>query len=201
MVKKDCFLPLKTKKVLENQGLWDFSEVWLRQSDVMLRIVMLLPLIAVKLSLPPTPAGTSLDDIKLHAPKVYLSCRKAHLVEKEKTRFAACLFFFWLPLLDLRGGVRINSPSERLRCPTKSAGLRIILDFVDRGTHCACALSATGSAQARGYLLRPLSRYSYKSLARDPLAQSAKESQKEHHPIGWCSFWLPLLDLNQRPAD
>ena len=24
---------------------------------------------------------------------------------------------------------------------------------------------------------------------------------KKHHPIGWCSFWLPLLDLNQRPAD
>ncbi len=36
----------------------------------------------VKLSVPPTPAGTSRGEASLHAPKVHLSCRKAHLVEK-----------------------------------------------------------------------------------------------------------------------
>ena len=41
----------------------------------------------VKLSVPPTPAGTSRCAASLHAPKVCFTCRKAHLVEKEKTRF------------------------------------------------------------------------------------------------------------------
>ena len=36
----------------------------------------------VKLSVPLTPAGTSRCEASLHAPKVCLSCRKAHLVEK-----------------------------------------------------------------------------------------------------------------------
>ena len=35
----------------------------------------------VKLSVPLTPAGTSRCVASLHAPKAYLSCRKAHLVE------------------------------------------------------------------------------------------------------------------------
>ena len=37
----------------------------------------------VKLSVPLTPAGASLAEGILHAPKVCLSCRKAHLVEKK----------------------------------------------------------------------------------------------------------------------
>jgi hypothetical protein len=34
--------------------------------------------------------------------------------------------------------------------PDKIFGLTLILDFIDRGTHCALAVSATGSARARG---------------------------------------------------
>ena len=37
----------------------------------------------VKLSVPLTPAGASLAEGILHAPKVCLSCRKAHLVRKK----------------------------------------------------------------------------------------------------------------------
>ena len=35
--------------------------------------------------------------------------------------------------------------------PDKIFGLTPFLDFIDRGTHCAFASSATGSAQARGH--------------------------------------------------
>ena len=33
--------------------------------------------------------------------------------------------------------------------PDKIFGLALFLDFIDRGTRCACASSATGSTQAR----------------------------------------------------
>ena len=50
----------------------------------------------VKLSVPPTPAGTSRCEASLHAPKVYLSCRKAHLVEKKQPLSnGQRLFLFW----------------------------------------------------------------------------------------------------------
>ena len=41
-------------------------------------------------------------------------------------------------------------PPSPLAVPDKIFGLTLSLDFIDRGAHCACALSATGSAQARG---------------------------------------------------
>ena len=46
----------------------------------------------VKLSVPLMPAGASLDEVKLHAPKVCLSCRKAHLVSKIKSTPYGVLF-------------------------------------------------------------------------------------------------------------
>ena len=46
-MKLDCFLSLKTRKALENQGLEYISEVLATPNEVMLRIVMLLPMVAV----------------------------------------------------------------------------------------------------------------------------------------------------------
>ena len=42
MVKGECFLPLKTRKAREIKDFEISVKFWLRQSDVMLRIVMLL---------------------------------------------------------------------------------------------------------------------------------------------------------------
>ena len=42
-------------------------------------------------------------------------------------------------------------PIPPFAVPDKIFGLTYFLDFIDRGTHCACAFSATGSAQARGH--------------------------------------------------
>lgn len=47
-------------------------------------IVKYCALHKVKLSVPSTPAGTSLAEGILHTPKVCLSCRKAHLVPPNK---------------------------------------------------------------------------------------------------------------------
>ena len=41
-------------------------------------------------------------------------------------------------------------PASPFAVPDQIFGLTLSLDFIDRGTHCAWALSATGSAQARG---------------------------------------------------
>ena len=48
----------------------------------------------VKLSVSLTPAGTSRCEALLHAPKVYLSCRKAHLVQKKNLCLGRQRFFF-----------------------------------------------------------------------------------------------------------
>ena len=44
--------------------------------------------------MPPTPVGTSLAEGILHAPKVRLSCRKAHLVQKKNLCLGRQRFFF-----------------------------------------------------------------------------------------------------------
>ncbi len=66
------------------QALNKIVKLWLRHSDVThfvrSEVFGLSP--NVKLSVPSTPAGTSRGEASLHAPKVHLSCRKAHLVEK-----------------------------------------------------------------------------------------------------------------------
>ena len=46
-------------------------------------------------------------------------------------------------------------PASPFAVPDKIFGLTLSLDFIDRGTHCAWALSATGSAQARGPREKP----------------------------------------------
>ena len=43
----------------------------------------------------------------------------------------------------------IPSLERPFAVPDKIFGLTLILDFIDRGTHCALAVSATGSARAR----------------------------------------------------
>ncbi len=47
-------------------------------------------------------------------------------------------------------------PIPPFAVPDKNFGLTQFLDFIDRGTHCACAFTATGSAQARGRLRCPI---------------------------------------------
>ena len=65
------------------------------RSEVMAyAIVKFCALHKVKLSVPPSPAGTSLAEGILHAPKVCLSCRKAHLVEKRPC-LSTRSFFWW----------------------------------------------------------------------------------------------------------
>ncbi len=51
----------------------------------------------VKLSVPPTPAGTSRGEASLHAPQVHLSCRKAHLIEKPDCN---AIGFIWWGMVD-----------------------------------------------------------------------------------------------------
>ena len=46
-------------------------------------------------------------------------------------------------------------PASPFAVPDKIFGLTLSLDFIDRGTHCAWASSATGSAQARGPREKP----------------------------------------------
>ena len=101
---------------------------------------------------------------------------------------------FWLPLLDLWGGLRINSPSKRLRCPAEAAPGTAGLLLADRCTRCAPALSATGSAGARSYLLSPLSRYRDGQYLQI-VGQMHPKSQKETTP-NWCgSFLAPPVGL------
>ena len=65
----------------------------------------------VKLSVPPTPTGTSLAEGILHAPQVRLSCRKAHLVEKKhRLSCRQTVFLFW-------SRVRESNPPSRLGKP------------------------------------------------------------------------------------
>ena len=69
-------------------------EVWLCQVKLCLRHSEVLRQIRkVKLSVLPTPAGTSRCEASLHAPKVCLTCHKAHLVKKRKVHFVNLSFF------------------------------------------------------------------------------------------------------------
>ena len=94
----------------------------------------------------------------------------------------------------------IGAYYELLRCPTNVLAAN---GFVPRRPLplAQVASSATGSAPLAPYLLRTLSRYSDGSLIVNHWLNSDRNSQKEDHPNGWSSFWLPLLDSNQRPAD
>lgn len=57
-------------------------EVWLCQGKLCPRhSEVLFPRNNVKESVPPTPVDTSRCIASLHTPKVYFTCRKAHLVE------------------------------------------------------------------------------------------------------------------------
>ena len=96
-------------------------------------------------------APIDLGNNRLHR---YIPCHP----KKQKNQHPIRWWFFWLLLLDLMGGLRINSPSyvcgpRQDRHPTKQVPI-----LADRCTCCALASSATGSAQARSYRLRPLSR-------------------------------------------
>ena len=62
-------------------------------------------------------------------------------------------------------------PASPFAVPDKIFGLTLSLDFIDRGTHCAWASSATGSAQARGPREKPFS------------ARSAKTPNIPHTPF------------------
>ena len=62
--------------------------------------------------------------------------------------------FLLAPLVGLEPttcGLTVRLP---FAVPEKIIGLTHSLDFFDRGTHCALAASATGSARARGHLRR-----------------------------------------------
>ena len=59
-------------------------------------------------------------------------------------------FYGFYALLQVKGRFLHLSTAVRLRCPAETSPDGADLFLADRGTHCACAVSATGSAQARG---------------------------------------------------
>ena len=75
--------------------------------------------------------------------------------------------------------------------PYQIFGLTLFLDLIDRGTHCAFASSATGSAQARDYLLRSLSRYRDGLLFVDCRMNSGRKAKKNTTRLGGVLFGSP----------
>ena len=82
--------------------------------------------------------------------------------------------------------LRRTRTSVLLRCPKKSSGVRFSSIF---------STAATRSGRS--------SRHRRRSLRSPPGTRRSDctlfHNQKEHHPFGWCSFWLREEDSNLRP--
>ena len=115
MVKGCCFLPPKTRKALDFKGFEVLVKFWLRQSDAMLRIVMLLTLFAVMCCVPN------------HVPKAHFT-REAHITSegnitfhlrntslKKSTCFRKC--FFLVRKTGLEPVWMNHTPLKRARLP------------------------------------------------------------------------------------
>ena len=112
--------------------------------------------------------------------------------------------FWWLPLLDSNqrlGGRNmllneIGLCYERLRCPTKSSGLRLS-SILSTAAHKAMPLPLPPAAgHCFGYLLRCAQYVNRRNCRSAELWRNrTKEANKKHHPFGWCFLLAPLVGL------
>ncbi len=152
--------------------------------EVMLCIVKFCASHKVKLSVPPTPAGASLAVGILHAPKVCFTCRKAHLVEKERQVFRLVFSFSgspcWTRTTSVCNSGSISPHFRRLISPCC-------------GTTCALPLPATGGGRAR----YPASA---KRLAGSLVRKSKTQQNKKHSFRSTFCFGSPCWTRTNDPA-
>ena len=120
---------------------------------------------------------------------------------RKTTVFVMKTVVFWLPLLDLlfcgKASVLL------LRCPTVASSDKADSHLVDRCHSLRSLLPPPAALPSLPTSFATLSRYNEDLAIHRALTQvhKGKQEKKNRYHKGICSFWLPLLDLNQRPAD